>query len=567
MSNLQQLQCHIGYASVSGKRESNQDYCGIYEGNPSQRRLKGLVAAIADGVGGAKGGRQAAETAVRSFIDGYYSTPETISIEHAAGRILTAINRWILSQGAADPALEGMATTFSAVILRGHECHVIHVGDTRIYRLRSNRLQRLTTDHTRSHPDLRHVLYRAIGIEESLRVDHHVEQNDEHDRLLICSDGVHGVLSEKKLYKLLAERRSPQEEAERIVDTSFSSGSSDNITAIVIDIVSLPAREQSIIELSAEALPIKKIPDLGDEIDGYKLTGIIANNRYSAVFLGEDVKAHLPVVIKFPQPKVISDEAYRQAFVRESWVASRIRSPWVCKLIKPLSELQTQLYTVMPYYAGETLEERLLRPPKLTLDDGIAIAVKLAKAVYALNRLNIIHRDIKPENVLIHDKQNVKLLDLGVTRLPGIQGTDTNEIPGTPSYMAPELLAGQQGDVQSDVYALGVSLYRMFSAGHYPYGEIEPFSRPRFSRYTSLMHYRPDLPAWLDSVLLKVLEVDKQQRLGDAMELVFELEHGSSRGGQEIINKKSFYDRNPVLFWQIVSIALLLMLFASLAKF
>ena len=75
----------------------------------------------------------------------------------------------------------------------------------------------------------------------------------------------------------------------------------------------------------------------------------------------------------------------------------------------------------------------------------------------------------------------------------------TADTPGTPSYMAPELLAGSSpGDERSDVFALGVTLYRMWSGGAYPYGEVEPFSRPRFRAPAPLLARRPDLPAWLD---------------------------------------------------------------------
>jgi len=176
-------------------------------------------------------------------------------------------------------------------------------------------------------------------------------------------------------------------------------------------------------------------------------------------------------------------------------------------IVEPPPGRQKRLYAVLPSYRGETLEQRLLRSPKITLKEGIDIGIKLAKAVYALNRLRIIHRDIKPENVMLLDDGGLKLLDLGVALLPGIQEPTPEGAPGTPSYMAPELFRGEGGDERSDVYALGVTLYRVFSAGHYPYGEVEPFSRPRFSRYTPLTHHRPDLPAWLDSSLARATEV------------------------------------------------------------
>ena len=155
--------------------------------------------------------------------------------------------------------------------------------------------------------------------------------------------------------------------------------------------------------------------------------------------------------------------------------------------------------------ASELLEARLRRAPPLKLEEGVDIGLKLGRAIYALHRLRIIHRDVKPENVILaHDgktARGLRLLDLGVARLPGIDASANEDIPGTPSYMAPELFAGAMGDERSDVYAFGVTLYRLFSGGHYPYGEIEAFSHPRFGKRVPLSRYRPDLPAWLDAIL------------------------------------------------------------------
>jgi serine/threonine protein kinase len=219
----------------------------------------------------------------------------------------------------------------------------------------------------------------------------------------------------------------------------------------------------------------------------------------------------------------------------------------------------------MPYYEGETLEARLGREPAISLDEGVGIGIALAKAVYGLNRLRIIHRDIKPENVLLQTGGGLKLLDLGVARLPGIQDSDTEDIPGTPSFMAPELFEGESGDERSDVYALGVTLYRMFSAGAYPYGEVEAFSRPRFAKRTPLTQHRPDLPAWLDAVLARAVAVENGQRFADAMEVAFELENGLTQGGKRVHDRLPLYHRNPVLFWQAVSALLALALLATLA--
>lgn len=106
----------------------------------------------------------------------------------------------------------------------------------------------------------------------------------------------------------------------------------------------------------------------------------------------------------------------------------------------------------------------------------------------------------------------------------------------------------------------------MFSAGHYPYGEVEAFSRPRTTKYASLSQYRPDLPAWLDMVLAQASEVERDKRLADVMELAYELEDGINRGAKTRAPAKPLMERDPVSFWKAVSFLLALALFAALTQ-
>lgn len=563
---LEQLQIRTGLVSEAGKRETNEDYLGAFEGNNQQRALQGIVAAIADGMGGAKGGRQAAETTVRGFIDAYYSLPETLGVDRAAARALGSMNRWVHTQRRNDPALENMATTFSALILRGRQAHVVHIGDTRIYRLREHRLQRFTTDHIHNHPDMKHVLHRAIGFEDSAHLDYENHSLNLHDRFLLCSDGVHGALADRRIQAILDEGSSPEESAQRILDAALKAGSQDNVTALVLDVVGLPPPEQSDLAAAIEDLPILPLPKAGEEIDGFILEKMIFDGRYSRLFQAHDKEDAREVVLKFPHPRIEDEDAHRQAFAREAWIAARAHSPWVIETIELPQGRQSRLYAVMPNYQGETLEQRLLREPKLTLEMGVDIGIKLGKAVYSLNRRRIIHRDIKPENVMLLEDGGLKLLDLGVARLPGIQDDADQGAPGTPSFMAPELFRGSAGDERTEVYALGVTLYRMFSAGHYPYGEVEAFSRPRFTKYTQLSQHRPDLPAWLDNFLARATEMDANKRFGDVMEMAYELEDGLARGAKTTPAPKPLMERDPVRFWQSLSFILAIALFVALTQ-
>lgn len=555
------LTTEIGFASERGARERNEDYVGVFLGDETQRALRGVVAAVADGVGGALGGRTAAEVTVRGFVDGYYGLPDMWGVERAAGRALDAMNRWIFAQGRLDPCLAHMATTFSALIVRGREAHVVHVGDSRVYRWRDGRLSRLTTDHTLPQPDLRHVLYRAVGIENTIRMDHRVETLQAEDRFVLCSDGVHGALSDRLLADLLTEPGSPQHAAERLVKRALEAGGRDNATAAVIDVTNVPPIDASELESSMAAWPVGDLPAVGEMIDGFRLTAQLSNGRYSRLFTAVDTLEPREVVVKFPHPRVADEAAARRAFVREGWITSRVRSPWVVNAVELPPGRQTRLYSVTPFYRGVTLEQRLASGA-MAVEEGVRIGVELAKAVYALNRQQIIHRDVKPDNVMLSEGGGVKLLDLGVARLPGVPDSESDEIPGTPSYMAPELFDGFAGDERTDVYALGVTLHRLFT-GRYPYGEIEAFSRPRFHRRATPAQLRPDLPVWLDALLLRATAVASGERHQDAMEVAFELEQGLAQRTAPKRRARSLYERNPLVFWQVTTFLLALALLAA----
>ncbi len=561
------LETRIGLATESGRRPTNEDYVATCHGNGVA--LRDTLAVIADGMGGGSGGRLAAETTVRGFIDGYLGLPLTLGVDRAAARALTAMNRWVHAQGQRDPTRGPMATTFTALVLRGREAHVVHVGDTRVYRLRDHRLQRLTHDHTHSHPDMRHVLHRAVGLEDTVRADYARHELRPHDRYLLCSDGVHGTLTDRRLQAILDERATPEEGARRIVESALEAGSHDNTTALIVDIIGLPAADHAELATAMAALPIRELPRPDDVVDGFRLLEIISDGRYSRLFRAEDTLEAREVILKFPHPRVAAETTYRRAFTREAWVASQVRSPFVTEVLELASGRQTRLYAVLPFYRGELLEARLRRAPPLKLEEGVDIGLKLGRAIYALHRLRIIHRDVKPENVILAQDgktaRGLRLLDLGVARLPGIEASAGEDIPGTPSYMAPELFTGAVGDERSDVYAFGVTLYRLFSGGHYPYGEIEAFSHPRFGKRVPLSRYRPDLPAWLDAILARATAVDPAERYADAMELAFDLENALVHGAKTVVRRQSLYERNPVRFWQTISLLLLLALIVVLA--
>jgi serine/threonine protein phosphatase PrpC len=559
------VKASAGFASETGPRERNEDFAGVVFGPELPQPRRDLVAAIADGIGGARGGRVAAETAVRGFLDGFCDLPETMEVRRAAARVLNSLNRWIYAEGHRNAELAGMGCTFTALVLRGRIAHMLHVGDTRAYRLRGERLACLTTDHVREGRGAgrSNILSRALGVETEVRLDYAAHPVALHDRYLLCSDGVHGYLTPEVLADILRERSGSEDSARALVKAALDAGSTDNCTALVLDVVDLPTAGAADIGAEIMALPLIPVPIDGQTVDGFVLKVLMSDGRYTRLFGAIDEVESGEVALKFPKPLVAADATYRAAFARESWVGARVHSPYVGRTIVLPPDRQTCLYTVMPLYQGELLETRLARRPAIGLEEGRNIAIKLARGVAALHRAGIVHRDIKPDNIILEREGSLKLIDLGVVRVPGLEDFPPDDIPGTPAYMAPEMFAGEPGNEATDIYALGVTMFRAFT-GEYPYGNIDATSKPRRDRPKALGELRPDLPAWLQAVLARAIASDPANRFRDIMEFAIEMEEGPARAAHGTGGTRTIYQRYPIQFWQAVAALLALALMASL---
>lgn len=548
---LSGVKASIGFASEKGPRQRNEDFAGAVFGWELAPPRRDVVAAIADGIGGARGGRVAAETAVRGFLDGFCDLPETMEVRRASATVLNSLNRWIFSQGQRNAETAGMGCTFTALVLRGRVAHVVHVGDTRVYRLRGDRLICLTTDHVRDGANGRsNVLNRALGVETEVRLDYATQPLALHDRFLLCSDGVYAALSPETMTEILRERSASDDSARALVAAALDAGSTDNRTALVVDVVELPSVESADIGAALIQLPLIPTPIDGETIDGFVLKVLMSDGRYTRLFGAADEVEGGEVALKFPKPQVAAVATYHAAFVREAWVGARVNSPWVGRVIELPPGRQTCLYTVMPLYQGELLATRLARRPALGLEEGRNIAIKLARGAAALHRTGIIHRDIKPDNVILESEGSLKLIDLGVVRVPGLEDFPAADIPGTLGYMAPEMFAGERGTEATDIYALGVTMFRAFAGGAFPYGNIDAVSPPRRTRPLALADLRPDLPAWLQQALARAIAIDPNERFRDMIEFAVAMEDGPARVNSAVPRALTLYERAPVRVWQ-----------------
>jgi len=519
------LQFTIGQASLKGPRTRNEDYIGVVTPVQEQLSVKGAMVAVADGVSGNAGGGEASEMTIRSVTSDYYATPDTWEPLASLDKVLTAANRWLIAQANANRDMAGMATTLSLLVVRGQRYYLAHVGDTRVYLLRDGQLKQLTTDHVWDRPDMRHVLKRAVGLDQHLAVDFGEGQLQVGDVFVLMSDGVWDVLGDKNIHHMMGLYDSPQLICEHLTRTAIEKGSADNSTAVVIKINQLG--EDTLTELLAggKHLSLPRKLDIGEIIDDFEVIDLLHESRASLLYKVRNIKTKQLFVLKTLQPLLTDDVESCHGLLNEEWLAKRVVSQFLPQVFPVSVEKRSKLYFVMSWHEGATLQQRLDSGHHFTVAGTAKIGLDLMRGIGALHRLNIVHRDIKPANIHLSSDQRLRILDLGIAVTSAAPNIEILQNPGTPSFMAPELFNGQSATFQSDIYAAGVTLYHLLTR-KYPHGEIEPFQHPKFGQPVSPTRYRPDIPFWLENIILKAIAHDEELRFETAEEMLLALEHG-----------------------------------------
>ncbi len=519
------LQFTIGQSSLTGPRTRNEDYVGVVTPVSEQLSIKGALMAVADGVSGNAGGGEASEMTVRTVTSDYYVTPDTWEPLTALDKVLTAANRWLIAQANANRDMAGMATTLSLLILRGQRYYSAHVGDTRIYLLRDDKLTQLTTDHVWDRPDMRHVLKRAVGLDRHLEVDFAEGALQVGDVFALMSDGVWETLGEKAIHKALGLYDNPQMISNHLTKTALEKGSQDNSTAVVVKITQLGEDTLSELLAGGKHLSVPDKLNVGEVIDDFEIVEILHESRASLLYKVRHTVSRQLFVLKTLQPLLAADIDSCNGLLNEEWLAKRVVSQYVPQVFPVSVEKRSKLYYIMSWHEGATLQQRLDSGHHFTVAGTAKVGVDIMRGIGALHRLNIVHRDIKPDNVHVASDQRLRILDLGVALSSGVGKIEAMQNPGTPSFMAPELFNGEPATNQSDIYAAGVTLYHLLTR-KYPYGEIEPFQRPKFGQPIPPTRYRPDIPYWLENIILKAVAHDIKLRFETAEEMLLALEHG-----------------------------------------
>src|SRR4051794_40423222 len=193
----------------------------------------------------------------------------------------------------------------------------------------------------------------------------------------------------------------------------------------------------------------------------YRIVAILGKGGMGEVYRAEDLVLDQQVALKFLPEAVAHNERALERFRNEVRIARQVSHPNVCR-VYDLGEMEGLYFLSMEYVDGEDLGSLLRRIGRLPTDKALEIARKLCAGLAAAHEKGVLHRDLKPANVMLDARGQVLLTDFGLAGLAGeIEGAEVRN--GTPAYMAPEQLAGDEVTVRSDIYALGLVLYEIFT--------------------------------------------------------------------------------------------------------
>ena len=258
----------------------------------------------------------------------------------------------------------------------------------------------------------------------------------------------------------------------------------------------------------------------------YRLDAQIGSGGMSTVYKAFDVNLERRVAIKLLHREMSADSDQLERFRREARAVAQLSHPHIVGVIDA-GEDENRPYIVFEYVEGETLKDRIRRLGRLPIDESLAYAIEISRALGSAHAHEIVHRDVKPQNVLIDPEGSAKVTDFGIARSLRDDGlTADGRVLGTTDYVSPEQALGHDVDGQSDIYSLGVVLYEMLTGDVPFHGENQISVAMKHVRedLPDIQRMRPEVSATTAAVLDRMTEKDLAHRYADIPMLVADLE-------------------------------------------
>src|SRR5215210_1150414 len=266
---------------------------------------------------------------------------------------------------------------------------------------------------------------------------------------------------------------------------------------------------------------------VGMQLNGrYRLDAQIGSGGMSTVYRAFDSVLERRVAVKLMHREIAADTDQLERFRREARAVAQLSHPHIVGVIDA-GEEDGRPYIVFEYVEGETLKDRIRRHGRLPVDEAIAYAIEIARALGAAHARHIVHRDVKPQNVLIDEEGSAKVTDFGIARSLDEEGlTAEGRVLGTTDYVSPEQALGRDVNGQCDIYSLGIVLFEMLTGDVPFHGENQVAVAMRHVRedLPDVQMRRPEVSASLAAILDRMTDKDLARRYPDAHTLVDDLE-------------------------------------------